>query len=114
MRQSSGGGTESFDSFFDGSKQSLVAMAFVLTGDLQTAQDLVQEALLRTWRRWPQVGTYDDPLGWTRRVLYNLVVSDSRRRKFRRRPIDPPPPLRPPDDSHLELAAALRRCLINR
>ena len=49
-------------------------MAFMLTGDLGTAQDLTQEAFLRTWVRWSRVAKYDDPLGWTRRVLYNLAV----------------------------------------
>lgn len=74
----------SFDDFFRNSKRPLVSMAYVLTGDLQVAQDLTQEALLRAWSRRGRVRTYDDPRAWTRRVLRNLIVSkgrsDARRR----------------------------------
>jgi RNA polymerase sigma-70 factor (ECF subfamily) len=84
-------------------------MAFVLTGDLATAQDLTQEALLRTWAHWSRVVTYDDPQAWTRRVLYNLAVSKSRGDRVRREtPRDAPRSTPPPSDSHLMLAAALR------
>jgi hypothetical protein len=40
---------ETFDAFFREAKKPLVAMAYLLTGDLAAAQDLTQEALLRTW-----------------------------------------------------------------
>ena len=51
----------SFDSYFRSARQPLVAMAYVMTGDLQVAQDLTQEAFLRTWSRWRHVSRYDDP-----------------------------------------------------
>ena len=98
----------SFDSYFRSSRQPLVAMAYVMTGDLQVAQDLTQEAFLRTWSRWRHVSTYDDPKAWTRRVRYNLVVSNARRDRVRRRSGPVPVPVSPPDESHLMLAAALR------
>ena len=69
---------ETFDVYFREFKRPLLAMAFVLTGDLATAQDLTQEAFLRTWIRWSRVAKYDDPEAWTRRVLYNLAVSKKR------------------------------------
>lgn len=98
----------SFDSFFRASQKPLVAMAYLLTGNQSTAQDLAQEAFLRTWSRWPKVRKYDDPLAWTRRVLYNLAVSKTRADKVRMKPLDPPVPFPPPDATHLILAAALR------
>jgi len=98
----------SFDAFFRRSRRPLVAMAYLLTGDMQTAQDLTQEALLRTWSRWARIRTYDDPQAWTRRVLYNLIVSKARSNKVRRKPADVPRSVPPPDESHLLLAAALR------
>ena len=61
---------DTFDAFFRESKGPLLAMAFVLTGDLPAAQDLTQEALLRTWVRWSRISKYDDPQSWARRVLY--------------------------------------------
>jgi RNA polymerase sigma-70 factor (sigma-E family) len=98
----------SFDAFFRKSKAPLVAMAYLLTGDLHSAQDLTQEALLRTWSRWTRISRYDDPQAWTRRVLYNLVVSASRSNKVRRRALDPPRSVPAPDEAHLMLAATLR------
>ena len=98
----------SFDAFFRTAKAQLVSMAYLLCGDLQAAQDLTQEAFLRTWSRWPRIRGYDDPQAWTRRVLYNLVISHGRNIKVRRRPVDSPRSVPPPDESHLMLAAALR------
>jgi RNA polymerase sigma-70 factor, ECF subfamily len=98
----------SFDAFFRTAKSPLVNMAYLLSGDLQAAQDLTQEALLRTWSRWPRIRNYDDPQAWTRRVLYNLIVSRGRRMKVRRRLVESPRSVPPPDESHLMLAAALR------
>jgi RNA polymerase sigma-70 factor, ECF subfamily len=101
--------TDTFDDYFRKAKQPLLAMAFVLTGDIATAQDLTQEALLRTWARWPRVASYDDPLAWTRRVLYNLAMSHKRRDRVRRMaPVEGPGSTAAPSDSHLILATALR------
>lgn len=98
----------SFDAFFRRSRQPLLAMAFLLTGELQTAQDLTQEAFLRAWSRWTRISKYDDPTAWTRRVLYNLIISKSRRDRIRRRAVESPQSVAPPDEAHLLLAAALR------
>jgi RNA polymerase sigma-70 factor (ECF subfamily) len=38
---------EEFDRLFESSKRPLVGQAYLLTGDLQDAQDLAQEAFLR-------------------------------------------------------------------
>ena len=54
--------TDTFDDYLRSARQPLLAMAFVLTGDLSAAQDLTQEALVRTWARWARVASYDDPL----------------------------------------------------
>ena len=101
--------TDTFDDYFTSARQPLLAMAFVLTGDLSVAQDLTQEALLRTWIRWARVASYDDPHAWTRRVLYNLAMSHKRRDRVRRESIVERARSTPaPGDAHLMLAAALR------
>jgi RNA polymerase sigma-70 factor (ECF subfamily) len=100
--------SSSFDAYFRTSKKPLLSMAYLLTGDMQIAQDLTQEAFLRTWSGWSRISTYDDPQGWTRRVLYNLVVSQSRRNKTRNQSIVRPRSVPPPDDLHLTLASVLR------
>ncbi len=99
---------DSFDAFFRATKKPLLAMAYVLTGDLLTAQDLAQEAFLRTWERWPRISRYDNPEAWTRRVLHNLVVDKSRSEKISRAVVDTARTSPPPDDLPMALAAALR------
>jgi RNA polymerase sigma-70 factor (sigma-E family) len=74
---------EEFDVFYDRVRSRLLGLAMLLTGDRELAQDLAQEALLRTWRTWSRVRRYEDPEGWTRRVLHNLAVSELRRRRPR-------------------------------
>ncbi len=100
---------DTFDDFFRSAKQPLLAMAFVLTGDLSLAQDLTQEALMRTWTRWARVASFDDPHAWTRRVLYNLAMSHKRRDRVRRESlVDRARSTPAPSDSYLMLASALR------
>lgn len=100
---------DTFDAFFRESKRPLLAMAFVLTGDLAAAQDLTQEALLRAWMRWSRISKYDDPRAWARRVLYNLAVSKSRNDRVRLQTTGEMPRSTPaPDETHLMVAAALR------
>ena len=72
---------EGFERFFRSSHPRLVAIALPLTGDVDTARDLAQEALLRAFRAWPKVSTLEQPGAWTRRVLLNLAVDASRRRR---------------------------------
>jgi RNA polymerase sigma-70 factor (ECF subfamily) len=57
----------------------LLRLAFALTGQWSTAEDLTQEAFLRLHQRWGTVSTYDRPGAWLRRVLINLAASRARR-----------------------------------
>ena len=45
----------SFDEFYQATSRRLVQYAYALTGDLGTAQDLVQETYLRAWQRWSRL-----------------------------------------------------------
>jgi RNA polymerase sigma-70 factor (ECF subfamily) len=102
---------ESFESFFAATSPGLVGQAYVLTGNLQEAQDLVQEAMLRAWREWPKISNYEDPVGWVRKVVHNLAVSRWRRLAVRRRHeaaervVDSPAP----DVGHLDLVAVVAK-----
>jgi RNA polymerase sigma-70 factor (ECF subfamily) len=99
-----------FERFFEQTSRALVGQAFVLTGDLQDAQDLAQEALARVWDRWPVVSQFDDPAAWARRVLFNLAMSRLRRRRLeRRRPPDALTAAPAPSADAVDLARALRR-----
>jgi DNA-directed RNA polymerase specialized sigma24 family protein len=70
-----------YERFFAIAKRSLMAQAFLFTGDVEESRDLVQEVLFRAWREWSHVGAYDDPPGWARRVLHNLAIGCGRRER---------------------------------
>jgi RNA polymerase sigma-70 factor, ECF subfamily len=102
------GWDEEFDAFFRSHARSLVGQAYVFTGDSAQAQDLAYEALTRAWERWGHVRDLESSLAWTRRVLYNLAVSEFRRAKVRARHSERLRVTEGPDVEALELADALR------
>ena len=53
-------GRRSFEEFTAGTLPALLRFGHVLTGSPQEAEDLVQEALAKSLRRWQQVRA-DDP-----------------------------------------------------
>ncbi len=63
----------------------LVRMLDMLTGDVHLAEELAQEALIRTSSRWSTVSAMDYPAAWTRRVARNLATSRWRRTQAARR-----------------------------
>ena len=68
-----------FDGFYAAHFQSLTIQLYAYTGDLPSAQDVVQEAFYRALIRWRRVSAMDDPLAWVRRVAWNLATSQWRR-----------------------------------
>jgi RNA polymerase sigma-70 factor (sigma-E family) len=73
---------EDFDEFVRRSSGSLLRTGYLLAGDRGHAEDLVQEALLRTARRWRVARAA--PEAYARRVLVNLARD--RWRALQRRP----------------------------
>ncbi|NUR72258.1 MAG: SigE family RNA polymerase sigma factor [Hamadaea sp.] len=63
---------------------SLARYAMVLTGDTHTAQDLVQETMVRAQLHWRKVSRADSPEGYVKRMMINLYV-DWRRGSWWRR-----------------------------
>lgn len=59
---------------------ALLGTAYRLTPSPQEAEDLVQDALVRTLAQHPNLGTLAHPLGYTRTVLWRLAFA---RRRFR-------------------------------
>ena len=57
----------------------LKRLAFLLTGDLHQAEDLLQTALAKTMVRWSKVRSYDQPDAFVRRVMVNQRTSWWRR-----------------------------------
>ena len=100
------GGEATFDSF-DDAWPRLQSQAYVLTGSHEQAQDLTQEALLRTWRSWEKVAVLDNPEAWTRKVLHNLCITSWLRPNGGGTKYEIPRVAEIPD-SHMEIAQVMR------
>jgi RNA polymerase sigma-70 factor (sigma-E family) len=74
-----------FESFVAASTESLTRTAYLIVWDLQDAEDLVQETLLKVARRWHRVRRMGYPAAYARRILVNLALDDAGRRTRRRR-----------------------------
>ena len=61
-----------FEEFFLAEHERLFQALYLLTGDLQEADDLAQEAFLRAYERWDRVGSMDSPTGYVYRTAFNL------------------------------------------
>src|SRR6476469_5708749 len=59
---------------------ALVRGAFLLTGDRQLAEDLVQTALAKVALRWDQIVAGGDPTPYVRTVMVRTVIAWRRRR----------------------------------
>ncbi|WP_256840627.1 SigE family RNA polymerase sigma factor [Ornithinimicrobium faecis] len=65
---------EEFVAFVRARQRALVRAAFLVCGDHQIAQDLVQEALTKLAHHWERVRT-GSPEGFVRRIVYRDAVS---------------------------------------
>jgi RNA polymerase sigma-70 factor (sigma-E family) len=70
-----------FEDFVRARSKALCASAYLLTGDRGLAEDLVQDALARTWRSWKRLHRTANAEAYTRRTMYHLHVSRWRRKK---------------------------------
>ncbi|HXQ60686.1 MAG TPA: SigE family RNA polymerase sigma factor [Acidimicrobiales bacterium] len=71
--------TTTFTDIYASSFARLVGQVTVVTADPEAAEDAVQEAFGRLWKRWGSVGSYDNPEAWVRRVAINVAISRWRR-----------------------------------
>jgi RNA polymerase sigma-70 factor (sigma-E family) len=62
-----------------------VRLAFWLTADWAVAEELVQEAYVRLWRRWSTLRDQRAALAYLRATVVNLARSSLRRRVLERR-----------------------------
>ncbi|RHA38626.1 SigE family RNA polymerase sigma factor [Cellulomonas rhizosphaerae] len=69
-----------FTAFATTAQAELGRMAWLLTGDVHLAAELVQTALVRTYTAWPRARA-GDPLAYARRVLANARIDLWRRRR---------------------------------
>ena len=60
-----------FSTFFADEHRGLFKALYFVTGNRQDAEELMQDAFLRLWERWDQIGAISDPTGYLFRVALN-------------------------------------------
>jgi RNA polymerase sigma-70 factor (sigma-E family) len=73
-----GSASDSFGDFVAEALPALLRFGHVLTGSRPEAEDLVQEALARSMRRWSATAPHD-PIAYVRKVMVNTHVTRWRR-----------------------------------
>lgn len=76
-----------FDDYVMARGRALERYAYVLTGDVQASEDLVQTALMKAYRRWWWVERAEQPDLYVRRVVTTTYVDWKRRRSNSERPL---------------------------
>jgi RNA polymerase sigma factor (sigma-70 family) len=70
-----------FTEFYRRSADECLRTVLVSVGDLDTAQDLVDEAFARAWASWRTVSRHPAPAAWVVRTALNANISRWRRRR---------------------------------
>jgi RNA polymerase sigma-70 factor (sigma-E family) len=102
-----------FAEYVEACSATLFRTAFLMVGDHQLAQDLVQEALVKTLMAWPRLNDRENLHAYTRRIIVTTSISWRRRRSFHERPVQVLPERPGPDFAesmvtHDVVVAALR------
>ena len=72
-------GPVAFELFFEAERRGLFRALYLMTGSVQEAEELAQEAFLKVWERWDRVSAMADPVGYLYRAAMNLTRSRFRR-----------------------------------
>jgi RNA polymerase sigma-70 factor (sigma-E family) len=100
-----------FEDFVSREQPALLRLAVLLAGDRGHAEDLVQTALLKTYRHWGRITRGGEPTAYVRRVLVTTHTSWRRRLSTTEQVVETLPdhadPTVVPDDDE-GLRAALR------
>jgi RNA polymerase sigma-70 factor (sigma-E family) len=77
------GGDDDYVSFVDSRQAHLRRIAYAVTGDWHTADDVLQTALTKLYLAWPRVRASGTEEAYARRIILNTDI-DRRRRPWRR------------------------------
>lgn len=64
-----------FSTFYQAERVRVVGLAYVLSGNRFTAEDIAQDAFLAAYRNWDRVASLDNPAAWVNRVAANRSTS---------------------------------------
>jgi RNA polymerase sigma-70 factor (sigma-E family) len=78
-----------FTDFVRAHSAPLFRTAYLMTGDYQRAEDILQSALERIYQRWPRIDAMEHPVGYAHKVVMNQAVSWWRRRSSHEAPLQP-------------------------
>ena len=78
----------------------LFRIARLILRDVDSAEDAVQEALVRCWRDLPRLREPDRFDAWLNRILLHAVTDEARRRRRLQRERDAPPDRARPAGQH--------------
>lgn len=70
---------ERFEAFFRAEHARLFRALYLVTGSVEEAEDLMQQAFLSVWERWDRVGSVASPTGY----LYRTAMDGFRSRRRR-------------------------------
>jgi RNA polymerase sigma-70 factor (sigma-E family) len=75
-------GERAFAEFVQDKSMALFRTAYLIAGDAHHAEDLLQSALERAYRRWRRIGAMDHPEAYVRRIVVNLATDRWRGRRY--------------------------------
>jgi RNA polymerase sigma-70 factor (sigma-E family) len=78
---------ERFTDFVRAHSASLFRTGYLMTGDYQRGEDLLQATLVRLYQRWHRIEAMENPLGYARKVLVNQATSWWQRRSSHEVPV---------------------------
>ena len=88
-----------FAALVEARSPALLRTAYVVVGDRQLAQDLLQEALVKAYVAWPRLRDTTKAEAYVRRTIVTTAISWRRRRSFHERPVELVPEGKDPDQT---------------
>ena len=68
-----------FEGFFEAERSRLLRALYLLAGNREEAEEVLQESFIAIWERWDRVGAMEDPTGYLYRTALNRYRSRLRR-----------------------------------
>lgn len=68
-----------FEVFFEAERARLLRALYLLTGNREEAEEVLQDAFIAVWERWDRVGAMEEPTGYLYRTAMNRYRSGLRR-----------------------------------